>query len=46
MTNIFKGPKKVSTKNQLFSIAVEALQKAGWKVERVPGNGKSSVRRI
>ena len=46
MTNIFKEPKKVSTKNQLFNIAVDALLKAGWKVERVPGNGKSSVRRI
>jgi hypothetical protein len=46
MTNIFKSPKKASTKNHLFNIAVEALQTAGWKVERVPGNGKSSVRRI
>jgi hypothetical protein len=46
MTKIFKSPKKVSTKNHLFNIAVDALQKAGWKVERVPGNGKSSVRRI
>jgi hypothetical protein len=33
-------------KSQLFQIAVEALQKAGWKVERVQGSGKSSVRRI
>lgn len=46
MTNIFGTPKKVSRKKKLFSIAVEALEKNGWKVERVPGNGKSSVRRI
>jgi hypothetical protein len=46
MTNIFKHSEKVSMKSQLFHIAVEALQKAGWKVERVQGSGKSSVRRI
>jgi hypothetical protein len=46
MTNIFKSPEKVSMKTQLFNIAVDALEKAGWKVERVQGSGKSSVRRI
>ncbi len=46
MTNVFKSPEKVSMKTQLFHIAVEALEKAGWKVERVQGSGKSSVRRI
>ena len=46
MTNVFKRPEKVSMKAQLFNIAVEALEKAGWKVERVQGSGKSSVRRI
>ncbi len=46
MTNVFKSPEKVSMKTQLFNIAVEALEKAGWKVARVQGSGKSSVRRI
>lgn len=46
MTNIYGSPKKASMKAQLFKIAVETLEKAGWKVERVPGSGKSSVRRI
>ena len=46
MTNIFKSPDKGSMKAQLFNIAVDALEKAGWKVERVQGSGKSSVRRI
>ncbi|HEY8124377.1 MAG TPA: hypothetical protein VIF88_03020 [Methylocystis sp.] len=46
MTNVYGSPEKVSMKTQLFNIAVEALQKAGWKVERVQGSGKSSVRRI
>jgi hypothetical protein len=30
----------------LFDIGVEALEKEGWKVSRVPGSGKSSLRRI
>ncbi|MCB1467410.1 MAG: hypothetical protein KDK08_09780 [Rhizobiaceae bacterium] len=46
MTNIFGTPEKKGMKRTLFSIAVEALEKDGWKVERVPGSGKSSVRRI
>ncbi len=46
MTNIYGTPKKVSMKTQLFKIAVEALEADGWKVERVAGSGKSSVRRI
>jgi len=46
MTNIFKGSEKLSMKTQLFNIAVGALEEAGWKVERVQGSGKSSVRRI
>ncbi len=46
MTNVYATPEKASMKKQLFGIAVEALEKAGWKVERVPGSGKSSVRRI
>ena len=46
MTDIFGTPKKKSMKNQLFRIAIEVLEKEGWRVERVPGSGKSSVRRI
>lgn len=46
MTNVYATSEKVGMKKQLFGLAVEALEKAGWKVERVPGSGKSSVRRI
>ncbi len=46
MTNVYGSPAKLNMKTQLFQIAVEALEKAGWKVERVQGNGKPSVRRI
>ena len=46
MTNVFGTPKKVSMKTQLFQIAVNALEADGWKVDRVAGSGKSSVRRI
>ena len=33
-------------RGRLFSVAVEALEGKGWKVTRVSGFGKSSVRRI
>lgn len=46
MTNVFATPRKVETRNELFQIAVEALEREGWKVERVPKVGKASVRRI
>lgn len=46
MTNIYKNPKKLDIKKQLFSIAVESLEKIGWRVERIEGNRKSSVRPI
>ena len=46
MTNVYKRPEKLSMKTQLFEIAVRSLEKGGWKVERVHGSGKSSVRRI
>ena len=45
MTNV-SGPGKVSMRNQLFNIAVKALEADGWEVDRVAGSGKSSVRRI
>jgi hypothetical protein len=46
MTNVYRTPEKVTMKAQLFRIALEVLQKNGWKVEREPRSGKSSVRRI
>jgi hypothetical protein len=46
MTNVFASPEKVAMKTQLFDAGVKALEGAGWKVERVQGSGKSSVRRI
>jgi len=46
MTNVYGTPEKASMKTQLFAIAVQALEKDGWKVERERGSGKSSVRRI
>jgi hypothetical protein len=46
MTNIFGNPDKVAMKTQLFEAGVKALEGAGYKVERIQGSGKSSVRRI
>ncbi|OAM79650.1 hypothetical protein [Devosia elaeis] len=46
MTNVYATPEKITMKAYLFKIAVEALESDGWRVERVPGSGKSSVRRI
>lgn len=46
MTNIFGSPEKVTMKTQLFQAGVRALEGLGYKVERVLGSGKSSVRRI
>jgi hypothetical protein len=46
MTNVYGTLEKTSMKTQLFRIAVQALEKQGYAVERVPGSGKSSVRRI
>jgi len=37
---------KAERRNKLFQIGVEALEQQGWQVERIPGEGKSSVRRI
>jgi hypothetical protein len=46
MTNIFGKPGKGTMKDRLFGIGLEALRQLGWKVERIPGIGKASVRRI
>jgi hypothetical protein len=46
MTNVYGSPEKVTMKSALFGAAIAALESDGWKVERVAGSGKSSVRRI
>jgi hypothetical protein len=46
MTNVSGTPAKLATRAHLFQIAVEALEKRGWTVDRIPRSGKSSVRRI
>ena len=46
MTNVYATPKKVSTKTRLFEAGVAALEREGWKVERIAKAGKASVRRI
>lgn len=46
MTNVFGSPEKATMKTQLFEAGVKTLEGAGYKVERVHGSGKSSVRRI
>lgn len=46
MTDIFGSPQKGAMKTQLFQAGVNALERAGYAVERVQGSGKSSVRRI
>jgi hypothetical protein len=46
MTNVWRTPEKAELRSRLFRIGVEALQEAGWTVERIPRLGKSSVRRI
>jgi hypothetical protein len=46
MTNINKTPEKIRTRKRLFEIGVQSLQSQGWRVERIPGTGKSGVRRI
>jgi hypothetical protein len=46
MTNIYSTPAKGPMRTRLFQIGVEALEKQGWTVSRIPRGGKSSVRRI
>lgn len=46
MTNVSGSPEKVSLRRKLFSMGETALEQAGWRVERIQGIGKSSVRRI
>ena len=46
MTNVYASERKVQTRRRLFDIGIEALKNEGWSIERVPGAGKSSLRRI
>ena len=46
MKNVSGTPKKVSNRRKLFELGERALEQAGWRVERIQGIGKSSVRRI
>src|SRR5262245_30293778 len=46
MTNVFATPVKVTRRDSLFQAGLDTLKRDGWKVERIPGFGKSSVRRI
>ncbi|MFH7812974.1 MULTISPECIES: hypothetical protein [Acetobacteraceae] len=46
MANIFEGPKKAARKAQLFEAGIHALENDGWQVEKIPGFGKGSVRKI
>lgn len=46
MTNVSSSPEKVSLRRKLFGLGEQALSESGWRVERIQGIGKSSVRRI
>jgi hypothetical protein len=46
MTNVSATQAKLLLRSRLFRAAEEALEKDGWKVERIARSGKSSVRRI
>lgn len=46
MGNVYGNPRKAPLKERLFVIGLATLEQQGWKVERIPGLGKSSVRRI
>ena len=46
MTNVFGSTRKIAHRRTLFDLGVRGLEQAGWRVERIPGIGKSSVRRI
>ena len=46
MTNIFQHEGKIKMRRHLFQVGIEALEKEGWSAERIPGAGKSSLRRI
>jgi hypothetical protein len=46
MANVNLTPEKITRRKQLFRAGIETLEQQGWRVERIPGLGKASVRRI
>ena len=46
MANVSETSEKVFNRGKLFELGERALVEAGWRVERIQGIGKSSVRRI
>lgn len=46
MTNVYGTPEKATNRRKLFELGERALEQAGWRIERIQGIGKSSVRRI
>jgi hypothetical protein len=46
MPNINSTPEKVPRRKELFRIGIQTLEEQGWRVERIPALGKSSVRRM
>lgn len=46
MPNVSAHEVKVRRRRRLFQVGLEALKKEGWRIERVQGSGKSSLRRI
>jgi hypothetical protein len=46
MTNVSATQEKLFIRSQLFRAAQQALEKDGWRVERIARSGKSSMRRI
>lgn len=46
MTNVSATPEKVELRRRLFGLGEKALEQDGWRLERIPGSGKASVRRI
>lgn len=46
MTNVFGTPEKKTNRRKLFELGERVLEQAGWRIERIQGIGKSSVRRI
>src|SRR5260370_39959483 len=46
MTNVSATEEKLLIRTRLFRVAEEALEKNGWRVERIARSGKSSMRRI
>ncbi len=46
MKNTFNKPEKLERQEELRRLAKKALEQAGWRVEKTPGSGKSSLLRI